>query len=51
LGWKTSYEFEEAMKETVDWYINNEDWWRKIKEGKGEFQEYYHKQYGQRERI
>jgi dTDP-glucose 4,6-dehydratase len=51
LGWKTSYEFEEAIKETVDWYMNNEDWWRKIKEGKGEFQEYYHKQYGQRERI
>jgi len=51
LGWKTSYEFEEAMKETVDWYINNEDWWRKIKGGKGEFQEYYHRQYGQRERI
>lgn len=51
LGWKTSYEFEEAIKETVDWYMNNEDWWRKIKEGKGEFQEYYHKQYGQRERM
>ncbi|MBA7715408.1 dTDP-glucose 4,6-dehydratase [subsurface metagenome] len=51
LSWKTSYKFEEAMKETVDWYINNEDWWRKIKGGKGEFQEYYHRQYGQRERI
>ena len=51
LGWKTSYDFEEAMKETVEWYINNEDWWRRIKEGKGEFQEYYHKQYGQRQRI
>ena len=51
LGWKTSYEFQEAIKETVDWYINNEDWWRKIKEGKGEFQKYYRKQYGQRERI
>jgi len=51
LGWKTSYEFEEAMKETAQWYIKNEDWWRKLKEGKGEFQEYYQKQYGQRERI
>jgi dTDP-glucose 4,6-dehydratase len=51
LGWKTNYEFEEAMRETVDWYMNNEDWWRKIKGGKGEFQEYYHRQYGQRERI
>ncbi len=51
LGWKTSYEFEEAMKETVNWYANNEDGWRKIKGGKGEFQEYYHRQYGQRERI
>ena len=51
LGWKTSYEFEEAMKDTVNWYVKNEDWWRKLKEGKGEFQEYYQKQYGQRERI
>ena len=51
LGWKTSYDFKEAMKETVEWYANNEDWWRKLKEKNREFREYYHKQYGQRERI
>jgi len=51
LGWKTSYDFKEAMKETVDWYINNENWWRKIKEKSREFREYYHKQYGQRGRA
>ncbi len=51
LGWKTSYDFKEAMKETVDWYVNNENWWRKVKEKSREFREYYHKQYGQRGRA
>ncbi len=51
LGWEMSYDFEEAMKSTVDWYINNEDWWRKIKEGDKEYREYYRKQYVERETI
>ena len=51
LGWKTSYDFKEAMKETVDWYVNNENWWRKVKEKSREFREYYQKQYGQRGRA
>ncbi|MFQ6066297.1 MAG: dTDP-glucose 4,6-dehydratase [bacterium] len=51
LGWKTSYGFEDAMKRTVNWYVDNEDWWRKIKEKDREFRKYYRKQYGERERI
>jgi len=43
LGWKPEYDFEKAIKETIDWYKNNEDWWKKIKSG--EFLEYYKKQY------
>lgn len=43
LGWKPEYDFEKALKETIDWYKNNEDWWKKIKSG--EFLEYYKKQY------
>ncbi len=51
LGWKASYDFEEAMKRTVDWYMNNKDWWRKIKKRDSEFRKYYRKQYVERERI
>ena len=31
LGWKCSYDFEEALEKTVDWYVNNESWWRPLK--------------------
>jgi len=44
LGWKPKHNFESGMKQTVDWYKNNEDWWRRIKSGK--YKEYYEKQYG-----
>ncbi|AUJ31930.1 dTDP-glucose 4,6-dehydratase [Liquorilactobacillus nagelii] len=32
LGWKPEYTFERGIKETVDWYRNNETWWRPLKE-------------------
>jgi len=51
LGWKTSYDFKEGVKKTVDWYMSNEGWWRKVKEKNREFREYYQKQYGQREGV
>ena len=28
LGWKREYNFEEAMRETIEWYKNNEWWWK-----------------------
>lgn len=43
LGWKPEHNFEQAMKETIEWYKNNPDWWKKIKSG--EYLEYYKKQY------
>ena len=46
LGWKPEYDFEKAMKETIEWYKNNPDWWKKIKSG--EYLEYYKKQYHNR---
>lgn len=27
LGWTPSYTFEKGIKETVNWYIINQDWW------------------------
>jgi len=46
LGWKPAYSFEKALGATVDWYINNETWWRKIKSG--EYAKYYETMYSHR---
>ena len=31
LGWKPEHNFDEYLKITIDWYINNRKWWEKIK--------------------
>ena len=31
LGWKPEHNFDEYLKITVDWYRNNQEWWKKIK--------------------
>ncbi len=31
LGWEPNKNFEQGLKETVEWYRNNPDWWQKIK--------------------
>ncbi|HEY4691586.1 MAG TPA: dTDP-glucose 4,6-dehydratase [Anaerolineae bacterium] len=46
LGWHSRHTFEQALEETVKWYVANEWWWRKLKSG--EYLEYYKKQYGER---
>src|SRR5436309_3551239 len=33
LGWRPKRDFDEALDATIDWYIANEPWWRKIKSG------------------
>ena len=33
LGWKRTYTFEDGIKETIDWYLNNEEWINDIKSG------------------
>ena len=45
LGWRPQYKFEEALKETVKWYVENKEWWQKIKERKG-YKEFSRKWYG-----
>jgi len=32
LGWKPKYTFDTGIIETIDWYLNNEAWWRPLKE-------------------
>ncbi|MEK7670350.1 MAG: dTDP-glucose 4,6-dehydratase [Bacteroidota bacterium] len=46
LGWRPSYTFERGIKETVEWYLEHQDWWKKILSG--EYKEYYKKQYEER---
>ena len=46
LGWQPRHTPQEAIALTVDWYRDNEWWWRPIREG--DFREYYARQYGQR---
>ena len=43
LGFVRRFTFDTAIKETLEWYIQNQDWWKKIKSG--EFEKYYEKQY------
>ncbi len=47
LGWEPGHTFEEALEKTVKWYVDNEWWWRKLK--RGEYKEYYKKQYAERQ--
>lgn len=34
LGWNRTYTFEEGIKETINWYVNNQEWIEDIKSGK-----------------
>lgn len=33
MGWEPAFSFDEAMTATVQWYIDNEWWWRPLKDG------------------
>jgi dTDP-glucose 4,6-dehydratase len=46
LGWKPKYSFETGIKETIQWYIKNREWWTRIQSG--EYQKYAALQYGNR---
>lgn len=43
LGWELQHNFDEALQLTIDWYKNNEAWWKNVKSG--EYTKYYKKQY------
>ncbi|MBU4369526.1 dTDP-glucose 4,6-dehydratase [Patescibacteria group bacterium] len=46
LGWEPKYKFNQALEQTVDWYRNHQDWWKRIKSG--EYLKYYRIQYGRK---
>ncbi|WP_409159197.1 dTDP-glucose 4,6-dehydratase [Pectobacterium sp. B2J-2] len=33
LGWKPQQTFESGIRKTVQWYLENEKWWRRVKDG------------------
>ncbi|AZP41865.1 MULTISPECIES: dTDP-glucose 4,6-dehydratase [Rahnella] len=33
LGWKPQETFESGIRKTVEWYLNNENWWRRVQDG------------------
>ncbi|UYT88591.1 dTDP-glucose 4,6-dehydratase [Priestia megaterium] len=43
LGWKPTYNFDSGIKQTIDWYLDNQEWWETILSG--EYKNYFEKQY------
>jgi len=43
LGWQPIYTFETAISDTIDWYLDNKNWWERIING--EYTKYYSLQY------
>ena len=31
LGWQPAYKFEQAIEKTIQWYLNNKEWWKPLK--------------------
>lgn len=46
LGWEPEYTFDTGIKKTIEWYLNNKDWWEHIING--EYKDYYAKMYKER---
>ena len=46
LGWEPRIKFEDGIKQTINWYLENRSWWQRIKSG--DYQHYYEKMYGNR---
>jgi dTDP-glucose 4,6-dehydratase len=46
LGWRPRVAFEEGLAATVDWYRENEAWWRAVRDAA--WDDYYARQYGDR---
>ena len=44
LGWEPLTLFDEGIKKTIKWYLDNKEWWTNIING--EYKNYYKKMYG-----
>lgn len=46
LGWTPSRQFETGLSSTIDWYLNNPEWVKRVRSGA--YLDYYNSQYGNR---
>lgn len=46
LGWEPEYDFDSGIAMTINWYLENEEWWKRIISG--EYQEYFDTMYKDR---
>ena len=46
LGWLPETKLEDGIKKTIQWYLDNREWWETIISG--EYQNYYEKMYSNR---
>ncbi len=49
LGWLPETKFQDGIKMTIQWYLDNKTWWENIVNG--EYQNYYRKMYGNRKEM
>lgn len=49
LGWLPTTNFEDGIRETVQWYLDNRDWWMGIISG--DYQTYYDRMYSNRSTL
>jgi len=46
LKWKPEYDFDSGLKETIDWYVSNSGWWKRVMTG--EYKKHFSKWYSER---
>lgn len=46
LGWKPKYNFDTGIQQTIQWYLDNKEWWQHILSG--EYSSYFDHMYGER---
>lgn len=46
LGWLPTVKFDDGIKMTIKWYLDNQDWWKNIISG--DYKNYYDKMYSNR---
>ena len=48
LGYSPEKDFESNLRETIDWYVNNQEWWQKILDHDKEYHEFMNRWYRER---
>ncbi len=49
LGWEPMVEFEDGLRRTIQWYCDNESWWRSVRSG--EYLSFYDRWYVRKDRV